>query len=99
MGTNCKRLSSTYIWVLAMGRPMEIVSSPGLILQTLDQIVVSVEPYIFQREAPFDNNCRARERGSASPPQSILRRGFPCQPAASSRCQVTGVACITVAYE
>ena len=62
----------------------------------LDQMVVSVGPYIFHSAAPQGSKRPAKSRVSSSPPHSIFKPGEPCQLAASSIFQVVGVACITV---
>ena len=83
--------------MLAIGPPIN-TSSSGLTRQAADQTVVSVGPYMFQREPPLSSNCRARSFGQGSPPHNILRRGLPLQPADNNIFQVLGVACITVAW-
>ena len=75
---------------------MEMTSWPSAIWHRVDQMVVSVGPYIFHSEPTRGSNCCARSSGSASPPHRTFRSGWPGQPVASSKRQVTGVACITV---
>ena len=62
----------------------------------VDQMVVSVGPYMFHSSPPSASRRSASSRGSASPPHSILRPGVPVQPLSSSSRQVAGVACNTV---
>ncbi len=74
---------------------MDTGSSPGSTLQTVDQIVVSVGPYMFQNEPLRSSSWSASSRDKASPPQSTFNCGLPCQPASISILQVAGVAWIT----
>ena len=67
--------------------------------EMVDQIVVSVGPYMFQTEADFCTNCDASFCETASPPIRILSPRSPVQPASSSMRHVAGVACITVARD
>src|SRR5204862_2589249 len=68
-------------------------------LQSVDQIVVSVGPYRFQASAALSSNLSAKERDKFSPPQRIFNLWLPRQPVSSNIRHVTGVACITVAWE
>src|SRR6266576_4907330 len=79
-----------------MGLPTVIRPFPELILQIVDQTVVSVGPYMFQSELPRFNNSSTNLLGMASPPHRILRLLFPRHPASNNRRQVAGVACMTV---
>src|ERR1700680_2745290 len=81
-----------------MGGPIVTGPSPASTRDVADQIVVSVGPYMFQ-SSPRCESSSASFRGKASPPQSILNPGKPSQPASSSKRQVAGVACITVAFD
>src|SRR2546427_11609936 len=78
-----------------MGRP--IVTLPSAVTRlTDDQIVVSVGPYRFHTSPASGTSSLARSRGSASPPQRILRFVSPVHPAVLNIFHVAGVACITV---
>ena len=76
-------------------RPDVIGSQPCRAERSVDQIVVSVGPYMFHSSPPPARAVGERA-GSASPPQSAVRPGRPGQPASSNRRQVAGVACIRV---
>src|SRR5438045_4419936 len=65
-------------------------------LQSVDHMVVSVGPYIFQRDLQRGNNCWASSADIASPPQRILMLCRPGQLLSTSMFQVAGVACIRV---
>ena len=65
----------------------------------VDQIVVSVGPYMFHSSAQRGSSARARSGGRASPPHKTLRFGEPLHPAATSARHSAGVACITVHAE
>src|ERR1700733_711527 len=87
------------IWVFAIGFPMESKPSPGSTLAVVDQIVVSVGPYIFQTEPVLESKSSASFLDTASPPHKHFSEGLPRQPASKRIRQVTGVACIAVALE
>src|SRR6266436_3431299 len=95
-GTGCMLRSSTYIWVLAIGRPMGISPSDDVTWWRLDHTVVSVGPYMFQTEPALRINCCANSRDIASPPLTIFKLAFPGHPDSSNSFQVDGVACIAV---
>src|ERR1700730_3333959 len=80
-----------------MAWPRKTGPSPDSIRPIDDQIVVSVGPYIFQRELQRVASLLAKSRERASPPQRILKVPLPFHPASSSSRQVAGVACIIVA--
>ncbi|CAE6776749.1 hypothetical protein R69746_04105 [Paraburkholderia aspalathi] len=67
----------------------------------LDQIVVSVGPYILESVIPRSSSAAARSAGSASPPHSACSGPRKTRPAraslSSSMRQPAGVACMTVA--
>ena len=82
--------------MFAIGFPIggtPVASSTRLVV---DQIVVSVGPYMFQSCATLVSRTAARSIGMASPPQSALMSDLPLHPASSKRRQVEGVACMTV---
>ena len=87
-----------YNWVLAMGFPIVINLSSGLICFTADQIVVSVGPYIFQSSSTRSNNLVAKLMGNASPPQSAFIGKRVSKPESINMCHVVGVACKTVIF-
>src|SRR5207245_8028402 len=60
-----------------MGRPIEMGLSPDSTLCTVDQMVVSVGPYIFHTDPERARSSSARSRGSASPPHKIFGLVFP----------------------
>src|SRR5579862_9603541 len=80
-----------------MGLPTEGVS-PDWTRVAADQMVVSVGPYIFQRELHLGRRAWAKSLPQASPPQRIFKLGFPVQPDSSNMRQVAGVACMMVAW-
>src|SRR3954468_9536234 len=86
-----------YVCVFAIGLPIGIGFSTELTFQTVDQIVVSVGPYIFQRDEQRGISCRAKSGGNASPPHRIFMCLRPFHPVSSKSRHVAGVACITVA--
>src|SRR5262249_47656875 len=86
-----------YTRVFAMGRPMAIVDCVVEIGCTVDQMVVSVGPYIFHRQPQRSVKDSANARGNDSPPQRILSSGEPSHPASSSNRHVAGVAWTTEA--
>src|SRR5688500_13482137 len=93
--TGKRNSSSLWIVVLAIGALRRMRSSDSVTRATIDQIVVSVGPYMFQSEAQHLWSCVARFLVRASPPDSILRPGEPFHPAPSSIVQVVGVSCMT----
>src|SRR5689334_14239002 len=97
MGTGFKSGSNTYTCVFAIGLPIGTGFVAEVTLQIVDQIVVSVGPYMFQSEEQRVINSRANSDGSASPPQRTFISLRPAQPCSISILQVAGVACITVA--
>ncbi len=76
---------------------MEICSVPLSRRWNVDQMVVSVGPYTFQVRPGSRTSCSARAGGRASPPTRTRSEPSLCQPASTRRCQVAGVACMTVA--
>src|SRR5438552_18919257 len=99
-GTGSIFRSSTYMVVLAIGRPIGTTAgSPALAWWTEDQIVVSVGPYMFHTEPQPAKSSSAIEPERDSPPHRTFRRGLPVQPAASNICQLAGVPCITVTLD
>src|SRR5437879_6391105 len=80
-----------------MGLPIRTGPVEDVISWTVDQIVVSVGPYIFQTDEVLGASCSTRSRGTASPPQRILRSLQPFHPASRSKRHVAGVACMHVA--
>src|SRR5262249_35270408 len=86
-----------YTRVFAMGRPMATGDCVVEIGCTVDQMVVSVGPYMFHRQPQRSIKDSANAGGSDSPPQRILRFGDPSQPASSSNRHVAGVAWTTEA--
>src|SRR5207253_10425585 len=93
-GTNWQFRSSKYICVLAMGRPIEIGEMGESIFVSVDQIVVSVGPYMFHNSPQRGSSSLANSRDKASPPHSTLSLWSPFQPASISIRQVAGVACM-----
>ena len=85
--------------MLAIGLPNEMRGVRLWTLPVVDQIVVSVGPYMFQSVTPRAISSLARSTESASPPQSNFKPFTSCQPISTSICHVAGVACITVAPE
>ncbi|MNW62016.1 hypothetical protein D3C74_401190 [compost metagenome] len=67
-----------------------------MISATVDQIVVSVGPYIFQSEPTLGSSSLATSGGRLSPPHNAFNRLLPAYPDSSSIFHVAGVACITV---
>ena len=61
--------------------------------------MVSVGPYRFQKARVLAASSAARAGASASPPHRPCNGARAGAPLCSSICQVTGVACITVAPE
>src|SRR5581483_5140505 len=82
-----------------MGFPIGIGDSLSVTRCTVDQMVVSVGPYRFHNSEPVDNSRAANSLGRASPPHHIRKLLLPFHPASSNILHVTGVACITVAFE
>ncbi len=97
IGAGTPRRSRMYRLVLPIGRP--IVSRwPGSVRWAhVDQIVVSVGPYMFHRSRPRAISSSASAGGSASPPQSARSPGVPFHPESTSIRHVVGVACMAVA--
>src|SRR6185436_20341479 len=89
--------SSTYTDVFAMGVPSGIGPAALSTLCTVDQMVVSVGPYMFHSEPERSRRDRASAGGNASPPHNALNVGPPDQPASIRSRHVDGVACMTVA--
>ena len=85
-----------WIVVFAIGRPIGTGPSPGVTRAMVDQIVVSVGPYMFHTAPARASSAWARSRGKASPPHRMRNCGSPCHPASISPRQVAGVACITL---
>src|ERR1700744_6135653 len=81
--------------VLAIGRPM-LFGPSAVICRAVDQIVVSVGPYMFQASQPVATMSARKLSLSASPPQTILTPSSLRQPERNSMLHVAGVACITV---
>src|ERR1700721_2125094 len=77
---------------------METTSSLRESLSAVDQIVVSVGPYIFHTEEDRVISLLAKSRSSRSPPQRMVRSGEPAQPDSIRILHVIGVACITVGF-
>ena len=69
----------------------------AVICSQVDQIVVSVGPYMFHSSEPQSTSCFARPISSASPPQRIFRPSKPDHPVCSNMRHVAGVACMMVA--
>ena len=86
-----------YVCVFAIGLPIGTGFVAEVTCQVVDQIVVSVGPYMFQRDEQRGSNSRANSGGSASPPQRIFIPLRPAQPCSISILHVAGVACMTVA--
>jgi len=81
--------------VFAIGRPI-VNGSPSVVTRfAVDQIVVSVGPYMFHNSKSRSTNASASASGNASPPHNALKPGRPRQPESTSIRQVVGVACIT----
>src|SRR5271157_791150 len=97
IGTGRKRRSSTYTRVFAIGRPIGIGVSADVIRQVVDQMVVSVGPYKFQRDEQRGSSSAVNGGSNTSPPQRIFMSLRPFQPLSISIRQAIGVACITVA--
>src|SRR5438105_9005344 len=76
-GSGCRWPSSTYVLVFPMGRPMGTGPSPTPTGYTVDQIVVSVGPYMFHTVGLLLDSALASSRGKASPPHRILRSWLP----------------------
>src|SRR3546814_2267832 len=74
-----------------MGWPMEIPLSGCSTRQQVDQMVVSVGPYMFHVSQPMVIRRCARSSGSASPPTNTRNVGLPCHPASIRIRQVLGV--------
>ena len=63
--------------MLAIGRPI-VSGSPCVSTRAhVDQIVVSVGPYMFQSSSPSASSWSASATGSASPPHSAFNAGRP----------------------
>ena len=90
------RASRMYSEVFAIGRPI-VIGCPLRTREQVDQIVVSVGPYMFHSSTPRPTSCSASATGSASPPHSPFSWAHPRHPESTSMRQVVGVACITVA--
>src|ERR1700759_4626382 len=67
-------------------------------LSAVDQMVVSVGPYIFHTEDDREINLLASSRSSRSPPHRMVRSGEPVQPDSTRIRHVIGVACMTVGF-
>src|SRR4051812_30617759 len=91
-GTGLRSASTIATCVLAIGRPT-VMRSGSVMHRQVDQIVVSVGPYMFQSSAQRGISLRARSDVIGSPPQSTFNPGAPGQPDASSNLHVVGVAC------
>src|SRR6516164_3442292 len=98
-GVRLRFASRTNTCVLAIGRPIGIGLSADVILQTVDQTVVSVGPYMFHNSAHRGSSSFARSRGIDSPPQRALKPADPFHPASISARHAAGVACMTVHCE
>src|SRR3989442_854347 len=98
-GTGLRYASRTKVCVLAIGRPMGIGPAAEVPRWTVDQMVVSVGPYIFHNSLHRGRSSFARSGGRDSPPQRTLRVDEPLQPASTSARHVAGVACITLQCE
>src|ERR1041385_5842484 len=94
-GTGLRFASNTYTVVFAIGHPIDIRAS-SLISSTVDQIVVSVGPYTFQR-SPRGRSLEATSLVNASPPHNIFKRPISPHPLDSNITHVAGVACTIVA--
>src|SRR4030042_5547411 len=66
------------------------------ILNTVDQIAVSVGPYIFQTLETLLNNFSPKSLGIASPPHNTFNFFDPFHAEANKIRHVVGVACIMV---
>ena len=95
-GVGWRLASSTNTCVLAIGRPIGTRVSADATRWMVDQMVVSVGPYMFHSSAHRGSSARTRSGGRASPPHRIFRLGEPLHPAATSARHSAGVACITV---
>src|ERR1700684_2399693 len=84
--------------VFASGSPNVTASSPNESLSAVDQIVVSVGPYMFHTAEDRLTNLLARSRSNRSPPQRIVRLAEPVQPDSIRILHVMGVACMTVGF-
>ena len=83
--------------VLSIGRPTE-GGTPRRTRARDDQMVVSVGPYRFQTSGARVARASASSAASVSPPVHARNGGLlPSHPASTSRRQVAGVACMTVA--
>ena len=83
--------------VLAIGRPIVSVLPCVVIWAQVDQIVVSVGPYMFHSSSPSPTRLSASATGSASPPHSAFIPAGGVQPESTSIRHVVGVACMIVA--
>ncbi|SFY52140.1 hypothetical protein STEPF1_05410 [Streptomyces sp. F-1] len=90
-GTNRNRPSSTYTRVLAIGAPIGARPSPAS-RALVDQMVVSVGPYMFHTAAPAPASADARAPSSASPPTRIRRPSAAAGSASRSARHSPGVA-------
>ena len=85
------------IWVLAIGRPIVIGVPAARIGDTVDQIVVSVGPYMLSSWPRIDGRMRSTsDGGSASPPSSSSSASrSPPSPAgsAATTAAIDGVHC------
>src|SRR6267143_1551890 len=77
------------------GPPLKLTDEA--IFVSVDQIVVSVGPYMFHNSPQRGSSSLANSRDNASPPHSTLSLRSPFQPASMSIRQVAGVACMMVA--
>src|SRR6185295_11210925 len=96
IGTSSPSPLLTYNCVLPIPPPSLTCPSP-LCRLTLDQIVVSVGPYIFHNSPTRPVSSAASSWLNASPPTNPFICRLPCQPLSISSRQPAGVACITVA--
>ena len=93
--TNFIFSSRIYIVVLSTGAP-RLISSLLSIFETIDHTVVSVGPYMFQRESHLTSNSFANSEDIASPPLRIFMFLLPVQPESISICHIEGVPCAIV---
>ena len=85
------------IEVFQIGRPMgHSALLPSVMWAQLDQMVVSVGPYMFHSAPTRGTSHWASSGDKASPPTSALSPALPCQPLARNSRQVEGVACSMV---
>jgi len=86
--------------VFASGYPIDSIGPRSANSSTtgrmLDQIVVSVGPYMFHNPPTRLRSQPANSPGNASPPHNAFRLERPSQCAARNNRHVAGVACIIV---